>query len=166
MFQPNAYVVYGRSGVCLVEGVTQVNGQNYYCLRTLHNNCYIQTPVNGIIPIRSVISKEEAEAIIAHIPSIQVKPVNCSSTREMNALYRASVSSQNCLDLIKLTMSIYAKKRDMQKVKKKLTGFEAVCMKECEGRLFGELSIALSIPFDEVQSYIRNRLSASDIKSD
>ena len=159
MFKPNEYVVYGRTGVCLVEGTEQINGQDYYCLRSLHQDCHIKAPVNGKIPIRKVITREQAEALIDSIPSIQAKPMNTVNTRELNEKYKALVSSQNCQELLELTMSVYVKKQEMQKAKKKLNGTDEAYWKSAEGMLFGELAIALGIPFEEVKTYIRSRLA-------
>ena len=75
MFQENEYVVYGRIGVCMVEGVEQEEGQDYYCLRSLHQNCQIKTPVNGTVPIRKVMTREEAEALIDSIPKEGIQSI-------------------------------------------------------------------------------------------
>ncbi len=159
MFQTNEYVVFGRYGVCLVEGIEQIDGRDYYCLRTLYQNCLIKTPLSGKTPVRKVISKEQADRLIDMIPTIKAKPLNCSHTKELNEKYRSSASSQDCRDLIELIMSIYAKKQELQKARKKLSSADEAYWKEGEGRFFGELSIALGIPYDEVQSYIHSRLS-------
>ncbi len=166
MFQPNEYVVYGRSGVCLVEGIEQIGGKDYYCLRALHQNCIIKAPINGKTPIRRVITKEQADALIDSIPSIEAKPVNTNNTHELIEKYRAAVSLQDCHALAELTMSIYAKRKVIQQAKKKLNSTDEAYWKEGEGLLFGELSIALGIPFDEVQSYIRKRVSKQKGKAD
>ena len=120
MFQPNEYVVYGRLGVCQVEEIDKVNGRDYYCLRSLYQDCFIKTPVDGKIPVRRVISREEADALIDRIPSIQAKPINNSNVRELSESYRSSILTQECQELLELIMSIYAKKHAIQKAKKKL----------------------------------------------
>ena len=158
MFRVNEYVVYGQTGVCLVEGIEQIEGQDYYCLRSLYQDCSIKTPVNGKIPLRKVISGEQANALIDMIPSIKAVPINSSNTRDLSEKYRGLVSSQDCHDLIELTMSIHAKDKEVRKAKKKLNGTDETYWKRAEGMLFGELAIALGIPFDEVKSYIRNRV--------
>ncbi len=158
MFQPNEYVVYGRSGVCLVEGVESFGGQDYYTLHSLYPKCRIQTPVNGKIPMRRLITKDQADALIDSIPSMHAAPVNYRTQQELNAAYKKFVQSQDCRNLILLTMSIYAKKMELQKTKKKLAGADDAYFKEGERLLFGELSIVLGIPVNEVQEYIQNRI--------
>ena len=160
MFQPNDYVVYGRSGVCVVEGTEWIGGQEFYCLRSLYQDCRIKTPVNGKNPIRPVISKDEAKALIDRIPLMEKRTVNARNTRDLSEIYRASILSQECEELIELTMTIYAKKQEAQRAKK-LSATDQAFLKEGEGLLFGELSVALGIPFDEVQPYIKNRLKSN-----
>lgn len=157
MFQPNEYVVYGRLGVCQVEEIDKVNGRDYYCLRSIYHDCFIKTPVDGKIPVRRVISREQADALIDRIPSIQAKPINNSNVRELSESYRSSILTQECQELLELIMSIYAKKHAIQKAKKKLSSTDASYFKEGEKLLFGELAVALGIPYSEVQSYIRDR---------
>ena len=161
MFQPNDYVIYGRSGVCVVEGTEQIGGQDFYCLRSLYQDCHIKTPVNGKSPIRPVISKDEANALIDRIPSMEKRRMNASNSRDLSEMYRASILSQECAELVELTMTIYAKKQEAQRTKKKLSSTDQAFLKEGEGLLFGELSVALGIPFDEVQAYIKNRLKSN-----
>lgn len=161
MFQPNDYVVYGRSGVCRVEEVRSVDGQDCYLLRSIHQNCRITTPVNGKNAIRPVMSKEEADALIDTIPAIRAEPLNGGNMRELSERYRASLLAQDSRELIGLTMSIYAKKQAAQRAKKKLNSVDTAFLKEGEGLLFGELSVALGIPFDEVRGYIKNRVDGA-----
>jgi CarD family transcriptional regulator len=161
MFQPNEYVVYGRTGVCLVEGIERFDGRDYYTLHSLYQKCRIQTPVNGKIPMRRLITKDQADALIDSIPSMHVKPVNSRTQQELNEEYRKYLLSQDCRDLILLTMSIYAKKMELQKAKKKLAGADDAYFKEGESLLFGELSIVLGIPITEVQNYIKARINTN-----
>ena len=105
MFQPNEYVVYGRLGVGRVEEIEQVDGRDYYCLRMLYQNCVIKTPVNGKIPVRRVISREQADALIDQIPSMRAEPINTSNTRELSDSYRSAVLTQECKDLLEILNS-------------------------------------------------------------
>ena len=166
MFQPNDYVVYGRSGVCVLEGTEQIGGQDFYCLRSLHQNCRIKTPVNGENPIRPVLSKDEANALIDRIPSIRTQALSAGNYRDLREKYREFILSQRCEELIELTMTIYARKQDAERAKKKLSSTDQAFLKEGEGLFFGELSVALGIPFDEVQPYIKNRLKSGGQNED
>lgn len=89
---------------------------------------------------------------------MEKRTMNASNSQDLSELYRASILSQECAELVELTMTIYAKKQEAQRTKKKLSSTDQAFLKEGEGLLFGELSVALGIPFDEVQPYIQNRL--------
>ena len=69
MFQAGDLVVYGSTGVCRVEGITQPGtsgadrDRQFYLLKPLQQDGVIYTPVdNAKVPMRPVISREEAEA--------------------------------------------------------------------------------------------------------
>ena len=158
MFQPKEYVVYGRSGVCVVEGVERIGGKEFYCLRSLYQNCQIKTPVNGKTPVRPVLTREQANALIDKIPAMEMWKAESGSSREMGDKYRAAILSQTCEDLVGLTMTIYAKKQAALGSKKKISSTDLAFLKEGEGLLFGELAVALGIPFEEVQPYIKSRV--------
>ena len=79
MFQIGEYVTYGRTGVCQVEGIEDIDGKDYYCLRSIYEQCRIKAPVDGKIPIRRVLTKSQANALIDGIPDVLAKPVNNSN---------------------------------------------------------------------------------------
>lgn len=79
MFETGEYVVYGRTGICQVTGVTtmKMDGSSserlYYILRPGgETEGKIFTPVEGGKQVlRGIITKEEAEKLIDEIPSIE-----------------------------------------------------------------------------------------------
>ena len=62
------------------------------------------------------------------------------------------------LDLVELTMSLYAKKKKTEAQKRKFGAIDERYMKRAEDLLFGELSAALEIPKGDVRQYIHDRL--------
>ncbi len=78
--------------------------------------------------------------------------------QELKQHYEAAIEAYNCTDLIELTMSIYAKKKSIEGQNRKLGQIDEKFMKQAEELLFGELSLALGIPKDEVQEYIASRV--------
>ena len=79
MFETGEYVVYGRTGICQVTGVTtmKMDGSSserlYYVLRPGgETEGKIFTPVEGGKQVlRGIITKEAAEKLIDEIPSIE-----------------------------------------------------------------------------------------------
>lgn len=158
MFQPGDLIVYGRTGVCRVERIEQEKGQQYYVLSPLYQTCSILTPVEGKVFMRPILTREEADALIDLIPTMEVEPVEGKALRELTDRYQASIATHDVKDLIELTMSIYAKRQQAQRDRKKFGAVDERFMKEGEALLFGELAASLDIPVEEVQGYIRNRL--------
>lgn len=150
MFHPGELVVYGTTGVCRVEEITRPNltgadrNRQYYLLKPLFQDGVIYAPVESAkVPIRPVISAEEAEALIDLIPTVQAEACRAPTLQALAQHYQAAVRSHNCRDLLELMMSIYAKRQQAERL------------------LYGELSIALGIPFDEVQPYIARRVESA-----
>ena len=171
MFQPGELVVYGTTGVCRVEGVTKPEGSGadreklYYLLKPLHQDGIIYTPVeNSKVPMRPVISSREAEALIDLIPSIQAEAVYSPTLQALAQHYQSVLRDSDCENLLRLTMSIYCKQQQAQSKNRRLGMVDERYMKQAERMLYGELSAALDIPFDEVQSYIARRVA--DASSD
>lgn len=165
MFQPGDLVVYGTTGVCQVEEITRPNlsgadkNKCYYLLKPLYQDGVIYTPVeNGKVPMRSVISAEEAEALIDLIPSIQAEACHAPTLQALAQHYQSAVRSSDCKDLIELMMSIYTKRQQAESQKRRLGMVDERYMKQAERLLYGELSVALGISFDDVQPYIARRV--------
>ena len=159
MFRPGELIIYGRTGVCRVEEIEEWDDRQYYRLQALHQACIIHAPVNGKVLMRPVLTREEANRLIDSIPSVTVNPVECHALRELCNHYLDSVNTCDAAELLAMTMSIYAKKQKAIKNKKKPGAIDERFLREGESLLFGELSVSLGIPPEEVPEYIRARIS-------
>jgi CarD family transcriptional regulator len=97
------------------------------------------------------------------IPSIKVKAYHSRTINELSEHYNKSMVSHDLLDLIELTMSIYAKKQQVTEQKRKLGAVDERFMKQAEELLFGELALALDIAKGDVQNYITERVGGLDL---
>ena len=164
MFQPGDLVVYGAAGVCRVEELTQLAGdggvkRDCYLLKPLRQDGVIYTPVdNQKVPIRPVLSAEEAEDLIDRIPTIQA----AEDARDPARRYQSALRSGDCQDLVGVMKSIGSKRRQAEARKRPLAMADERCLRQAERKLFGELSAALDIPFEEVASYIDRRTAAQN----
>ena len=132
----------------------------YYVLRPLYQNCNITTPVgNTKVFSRPIISREEAERVIGVIPTVEPEVYHNRNLNQLREHYRSCMESFDCVDLVKLTMSLYRKKREAEDQKRKFGAVDERFMKEAEDLLFGELAAALEIPRDEVRGYIERALA-------
>ena len=165
MYQSGDLVVYGTTGVCRVEEVTKPRlsirekNREYYLLKPLHQDGIIYSPVDSEkVAMRPVMTREEAEALIARIPTIRAEAWKAPTLQALTARYQAAMSSHDSGDLVELTMSIYAKRRQAEANNRRLGMVDERYMKQAERLLYGELSVALEIPYEEVGRYIASRV--------
>lgn len=156
-------VVYGKTGVCIVEGQCEkefIKNQKkqYFVLKPLGNqNNTIFAPVDGNkVFIRPIITKTQANELILKIPEISENTENTELTREQ---YETMIATHNCEDLVGLTTRLYQKKKSALENRKKAGLVDERYMALAEKLLFGELSAALEIPFENVKSYISEKLN-------
>lgn len=167
MYSSGDLIIYGNTGVCEVSGITTLEGvrgadinKEYYVIHPVFQEGTIYTPVgNTKVFMRPVISKEEAENLIDAIPDIQAEAYINQSIQQLSEHYEAVLKTHNCADLIELTMSIYNKKEFLEGQKKKIGQIDEKFMKIAEDILYGELSVVIGIPKEDVQDYISSRVN-------
>lgn len=166
MFKKNDLVVYENSGVCKVTDITEMSfpqsGRRlFYVLSPLFlKEGTIYTPVdNPKVTIRPVISKEEALRIIRSIPKTQVTSFEGLRTTELEGRYREASRSNKCDDLIRLAMAIYRKARRARRSGKKVSEIDDRYLKRLNTLIFGELSVALDVPEEDVSKIIENEIA-------
>lgn len=163
MFSIGDLIVYGETGVCRVEDITtRTDGaarRRYYVLQPLYQDCMISAPADSDkIFMRPVISKGEADRLIDRIPSVSAEAYYSRALRELTEHYEAAIRAHNCGELLRLTMSLHAKKCDAERQKRKFGAVDERYMKRAEELLFGEFAAALGIPRDGVRDYIARRV--------
>lgn len=170
MFKVGDLILYGSTGVCRITDITardlscEDEDQLFYTLIPLYQNVTISTPVNNTrIFMRPIISKDEAERLIAMIPTIRAEAYHSQILQELTEHYEKSLKTYDCTELIELTMSIYAKKQYVEHQKRKFGAVDERFMKRAEGLLFGELAAALDIPKESVPDYIVGRIGEEGV---
>lgn len=155
-------VVYGKTGVCIVEGQCEkelIRNQKrlYYVLKPLgSDNNTIYAPVdNNKVFIRPIMTKDEAEQLILSIPEITESSADIELSKEQ---YEAMIATHNCEDLVGLTFRLYNKKKSALENRKKPGFVDERYMALAEKLLFGELAAALDIPYDSVKGYIGEKI--------
>lgn len=164
MFEREDFIIYGARGVCKVLDITTleldeaVKDQLYYVLQPCRQpESRIFTPVEGNkTPMRSIISKEEADQLIDEIPSIDALWVDNDRMRE--AAYKECIQSCQCRDLIRVIKALYYRKQERMAQNKKVTAVDDKYFKLAEENLYAELAIPLEMQQDEVEEYIASRM--------
>ena len=166
MYKEGEIIVYGNTGVCRVAGYTTpdipgADGKLYYQLEPLYLQGVIYAPVEGgKVFMRPVISRDEAESIIARIPEINAREFDGHSEQELAEHYRASLNAHDCADLVELLKSIYAKRQRRLRLNRRVGRVDERFRKQGEELLFGELATALDIPRDKIEKYIDDKVKA------
>ena len=163
MYQPGELVVYGATGVCRVEELTHLPGgdrkKQYYLLKPLWQDGVIYAPVDSEkVPIRPVISREEAEALVDQMPGIQAAVCRGATVQALAQQYQSAVRDGGHQALIEMMKAIYLKRGQAEAKNRRLGMVDERYMKQAERLLYGELATALEMPFDEVADYIAARL--------
>ena len=166
MFQKGELILYGGTGVCRVTDIISKKFSRtdpeklYYILTPLYQTGTITTPVeNGKVFIRPVITRDEAIGLIDEIPHIEAEAYHNTNLQQLENHYKKELESHDCMDLLRLTMSTYRKKREREQAKLKFGAVDRRYMERAEDLLFGELAVALDIERDSVPSFIEHRLS-------
>ena len=82
--------------------------------------------------------------------------------QQLTKHYQSVIDTHKCLELLKLTKSIYMKKMDALAQNRHLGQIDKKFMKRAEDLLFGEFAAALNISREDVQAYIRKSLEESE----
>lgn len=165
MYQVGDLVFYGRTGVCKVIDITTrtdegCHRQSYYILEPLYQQNYtILAPVNITkVFIRPIISRSEAKELLELIPTIGTKAYYNGKSSQLCEYYETFLKTHECLDLMRLTISIYTKKRNADHEQRKFGSVDERYMKCGQELLFGELAAALDISKDKAAEYVAARL--------
>ena len=164
MYKVGQYIIYGFEGVCRVESIGPVDIKgaqkdvNYYTLAPVYQHGKLYVPVESKAYSRPVMTKEEAEALIAEIPNIPCEVFESSNPRLLTEHYQARIKSNDCRELLKVLRSIHAKKQSALEKGHRLGQVDERCFKQAEEKLHGELAVVLEISVQDVRQYITDAL--------
>lgn len=163
MYQKEDKIIYGNVGVCKVMDISELdfmdNHKLYYTLQPFNDeNRVIYAPVEGHKhKIRSIISKEEAEAFIQKLPTIEAGTY--ANEKERKEAYHESILSADLESWASMIHYIYKREQERAAKGQKISTHYSEEMKNMEKLLLGELSVALNIPFPKMKEYIVEKLS-------
>ena len=158
MYAVGDKIIYASSGVCEVTEICTPNfsreerGRKYYKLRPVYGTEIIYAPVDTGAFMRPVITRAEAEALVARIPEIEGQVCSSSSITVLRQQYEEFFRGHDCEAYIRLVKGVYSKEAGG----KKLGQTDQRYMKRAEDTLYGELAVALEIAPNEVPAYIKN----------
>lgn len=164
MFEVGEFVVYGSKGVCRIVDISHIDisgadkDRLYYVLSPIGDkNAKIYAPTdNPKITMRKVISKEEADKLILELPEIELLWVPDDKQRE--AKYKEVMRTCDYRAWVSIVKTLYLRKKERTAQGKKITALDERYMKAAENELYGELSLTLGIPREEMEDYIKDKI--------
>jgi len=159
MYKENDYIIYKRD-VCRVREVkkNRMNGNLSYILIPINDeSLIIETPVdNRMGYIRDVISRKDAEDLIEKIPSIPI--LENIDDKYIEKTYKELLYSGSLEDLITIIKTTYLRNNERTKANKKVSDKDKTYFEKAEDYLYNELSVALSMSFDDTKEYIIHKV--------
>ena len=163
MFKTGEYVVYGYSGVCLVEDLTEMETpgtgemSTYYVLSPIKTRASkVFAPVESKKPIRAVMTREEAEAFLDSIAEIE--PLEITSDKHREEEYKRVMKTCDCREWIRIIKTLYNRREERLDRGKQITAMDSRYWKSAEEYLYSELSISLDLDYDQVGEFLKSRL--------
>ena len=165
MYKIGDTVVYGANGVCEIRDIREEKfaGQSamYYILSS-ENSQTIYVPVENealTAKMKRLLSKGEALEFVRSFPKI--KPVEwVNEGRKRNELFKSIILDADRESLVGVIKAIYEKRMESASQGRKLYLADENAFKRAERMLYGELSVAFGIPYDEVAPFIEKELDA------
>ena len=113
MYNKNDFIIYGSTGVCRIEDICTPDfakelgiDKLYYKISPVYRSETIFIPVDTKNYMRPIVTKEEADELIAKIPSIKESDFEGRDHRALAMEYKHSIKTHECEDLISL-LSIF-----------------------------------------------------------
>lgn len=157
MFQVGDYIVYGSNGICRVEEITHpdIAGSTpdklYYVLvpeKTRDSRLFCPTDNNRVV-LRSVITAEEAKALLEEVKEIE--PLKIQSERQRDDTYKKAMKSCDLRQCVQMIKALLIRKEEREANGKKVTVTDERYMKLAEDGLYSELALAMGIDRDEIK---------------
>lgn len=160
MFKIGQMIIYGNTGVCVVEKIGPLDPASgtgdrvYYTLSPYYmKESTIYTPVdNQKVIMRPVLTEEEAEELIAKIPEIEALWIADEKKREQN--YKDALATADCQELIRVIKAIYPRKQERIAAGKKVTASDERYFNMAEEFLYNELALSLRMTPEQVEEYV------------
>lgn len=159
MYSIGEFIMKTTNGVCEIKDIVDREfldtKKQYYQLAPLSDqHAVLYVPVNRTDDsIRSVMTTEEAEALISRIPLIEESWVNNEKERERR--YKEAIRSNDPEKLVGMIKLIYQRKKTRHEQGKKTTVVDGRYFEMAEKLLYSELEFAMKKSKDEVQELIR-----------
>ena len=154
------YVLYGKTGVCLVKEQTNLSGGQYYVLAPVgdsRSSVYVPCENAALVArMRPLLTREEIDALLSETDDVKIAWVDDRNERSM--LYRTTLSGGDRQELVRLLCCLMRKKMERIEIGKRLSSMDENVLQECVRLVQEEFSMVLGIDAREVGPYIQERI--------
>lgn len=167
MFSIGDYMVYGINGVCLVEDICaspfdKKDIRTFYMLKPLGASAgsVIYTPTDNVqVPMRPLMTRGEAEALIVQMPVIA--PLEIPMEKMRRDIYRQTMQSCNPVEYVRLIKTVHKRRAEMLEQHKRLSETDSDFERNAKISLYHELAVVLGVQYAEVEPYLLSRLQTA-----
>ena len=160
MYNIGDLLFYGTNGVCRVSEICASpfdsnDTRSFYKLTPIAENTslVIYTPVdNTQVVMRSLISKDEAEALLARIGSIEKVAVAIEKHRK--DAYRETIREGNPEGFVKIIKTVRARRELFRRTRRRVPDMDNDFEHTAKTCLYGELSTVLGICREDIHRII------------
>ena len=165
MFQIGDLLFYGTNGVCRVSEICSspfdsTDTRSFYKLTPIseHSTLVIFTPIdNDRVVMRPLISKEEAEALIARLGEIEKVAVAVEKYRK--DAYREAIREGAPEGFVKIIKTVRARREVFRKTRRRVPDLDNDFEFTAKNCLYGELCTVLGIPREEIHRIVTESIS-------
>lgn len=154
------YVLYGKTGVCLVKEQTTMAGGLYYVLSPVSDSrSSVYVPCSNaelMARMRPLLTREEIDGMLSDVDTVRLAWIDDRNERAM--LYRTITGSGDRKELVRLLACLMRKKQERIAIGKRLSAMDENFLQECVRLVQEEFSMVLGIATKEVGLYIQERL--------
>lgn len=166
MFKINDVVVYGTTGVCRFDGVSEVKlgreVKQYYVLTPVaQGSSTVLVPTDNELllqRVRTVLTKAEIDAVIDSLPDGEIW---CDDAGARMRLFADVLKSGDRGQILLVIRTLVLRRREFSARGKKLHLADERALRDAQRLLFDEFSYVLGIAADKVEDYIISAVSAS-----
>ena len=160
MFDKGELIMCGGHGVCRVVDIVGNpidrldRKKKYYLLEPVfEKGSTVYTPVDSDkVLMRRIMTKAEAEALIARITEIDTVWIEEEKNREQ--MYKEAIRTYDCDTLVEIIKTLYLRRQDRIHQGKKVLSCDEQYLRKAEELLYSEMALSLAIPKEKVEEYI------------
>ena len=168
MFDIGDLLFYGTNGVCRVSEICASpfdtnDTRQFYKLTPIAENTslVIYTPMdNTQVIMRPLISKDEAEALVARIPEIEKVAVAVEKHRK--EAYRETIREGNPEGYVKIIKTVRARREYFKRTRRRVPDLDNDFEHTARLCLYGELSTVLGVSREEICRIVLEGISEAN----